>query len=193
MRQVERKVLLTREHKKRTLNKPIMVKLVQVPQRKLLSVNKWLSDKQLLQQLRFNKKEGELDLDPETPDPEQLVSEAEKLIDRWGDDKDEVSPSLEPIDFAMVDPIIDIQYTRRDPSPRPRSGEGIGGGINMSSSYEKGINNNNITVMQEALAIKVRLLQLEAKRKLCLRQEMISPPNSKVKKRHSDSIAPKTR
>ncbi|KAF5206378.1 hypothetical protein FRX31_004035, partial [Thalictrum thalictroides] len=43
----------------------------------------------------FTALERELDLDPETPDPEQLVSEAEKLIDRWGDDEDEdeVSPS----------------------------------------------------------------------------------------------------
>ncbi|KAF5197931.1 2-C-methyl-D-erythritol 4-phosphate cytidylyltransferase [Thalictrum thalictroides] len=51
---------------------------------------------------------------------------SEKLIDRWGDyeDEDEVSPSLEPVSFAVVDPIIDIQYTRKDPGTRPRSGEG---------------------------------------------------------------------
>ncbi|PIA59941.1 hypothetical protein AQUCO_00400663v1 [Aquilegia coerulea] len=75
----------------------------------------------------FTALEGELDLVPETPDPEQLVSEAEKQIGRWGDGENEGSPILEPVGMVVVDPRIDIQYTRKGPCTSPRIGEGIWG------------------------------------------------------------------
>ncbi|KAF5179052.1 Zinc knuckle cx2cx4hx4c [Thalictrum thalictroides] len=78
----------------------------------------------------FTALEGELDLDPETPDQEQLISEAEKVIGKWGDVEDDVEVQWEPVGMTAVEPMIEIQFSAR---ARPRTGEGTGSIPNHST------------------------------------------------------------